>query len=79
VLFNEAKILNKVKKGKGRELGVRAGRQGRNRQDQECALVTRTTRLRGKDNNPARDKGKSGTIYRGGETGVQHEIIYCFT
>jgi len=64
-----------VQKGKDRELGVRAGRPGRNREDQEYALVTRMTGLREKDNNPARDKGKSGTIYRGGNTGVRSETM----
>lgn len=28
-----------------------------------------------KDNNPAKDKGKSGTIYRGGNTGVRNETV----
>jgi len=37
--------------------------------------VAQKTQDRTKDNNPAGDKGKTGTIYRGGETGVRHETL----
>jgi len=62
-LFNEAKNRLQQKqqgpKGAGRGSSVRAGRQGRSRQDQ-----VQKTGQRKKDNNPATDKGKSGPIYR---------------
>jgi len=56
---NRVTTKQKVQKGQAEESGVRAGRQGRWRQDQR-----QKTGRRKKDNNPATDKGKSDTIYR---------------
>jgi len=53
---------NKAQKGAGRGSEVHAGRS----EQAEYSVSTLKTRLQTKDNNPARDKGKTRTIYRGG-------------
>jgi len=67
-LFNEAKSPKGVRQrigGKGRQAGSKQAGQE----------YTGHKEDRTKDNNPAGDKGKTDTIYRGGNTGVRHETV----